>query len=77
MYLTWLSTAHKTPSARPVIRDWVALHAGGAFAEQVAWVRAEIDDRAPRLSASRQARLNALFDQALSAEISFHDAVFV
>ena len=51
MYLTWCSTADKTPSSRPAIRDWVALHAGGAFADQVAWVRAEIDERAPRLNA--------------------------
>jgi thiaminase/transcriptional activator TenA len=65
-----------TPSSRPAIRDWVALHAGGAFANQVAWVRAEIDERALRLNARRQARLSALFEQALSAEISFHDAVY-
>ena len=76
MYLTWCSTANKTSSSRPAIRDWVALHAGGAFAEQVAWVRAEIDERAPRLSAIAQARLSALFEQVLSAEVSFHDAAY-
>jgi thiaminase (transcriptional activator TenA) len=76
MYLTWCSTADKTPSSRPAIRDWVALHAGSSFANQVAWVRAEIDERAPRLNASGQARLSALFEQALSAEIAFHDAVY-
>ena len=27
--------SERTPSARPAIRDWVALHAGGAFAEGV------------------------------------------
>ena len=77
MYLTWCSTANRSPSSRPAIRDWVALHAGGAFAEQVAWGRAEIDERAPRLNASAQARLTALFEQALSAETAFHDAVYV
>jgi thiaminase/transcriptional activator TenA len=76
MYLTRCSTADKTPSSRPAIRDWVALHAGGSFANQVAWVRAEIDERAPRLNSSGQARLSALFEQALSAEIAFHDAVY-
>ena len=77
MYLTWCSTANRSSSSRPAIRDWVALHAGGAFAEQVAWGRAEIDERAPRLNASAQARLTALFEQALSAETAFHDAVYV
>ena len=30
MYLTWCSTANQSPSSRSAIRDWVALHAGGA-----------------------------------------------
>jgi thiaminase (transcriptional activator TenA) len=76
MYLTWSSEANKTPSLRAVIREWVALHAGGAFADQVAWVRAEIDVCAPRLSAERQARVCALFGQVLLAEIAFHDAAY-
>jgi thiaminase len=54
----------------------VALHAGGAFADHVAWVRSEIDDRVPALVNSRQARVSALFEQALGAEIPFHDAAY-
>jgi thiaminase/transcriptional activator TenA len=76
MYLTCCSAAHKTASERLVIREWVALHAGGSFAEQVAWVRAEIDARAARMSAARKARLGELFEQTLNAEISFHDAAY-
>ena len=76
MYLTWCSTANRTPSSRKYIRDWVALHAGGAFAEHVAWVRAEIDARGPLLTEARQARLGALFEEALAAEIAFHDAPY-
>ena len=76
MYLTRCSTANRSPSSRDYIRDWTALHAGGAFAEHVAWVRAEIDDRGPALAASRQTRLAALFEQALEAEIAFHDAAY-
>jgi thiaminase/transcriptional activator TenA len=77
MYLTWCSTANQTPSSRGYIRDWVGLHAGGAFAEHVAWVRSEIDTRGPALSETRQARLGALFEEALQAEIAFHDAPYV
>ncbi len=76
MYLTWCSTANQSPSSRDYIRDWVALHAGGAFADHVAWVRSEIDDRGPALASSRQARLSALFEKALEAEIAFHDAAY-
>jgi thiaminase/transcriptional activator TenA len=76
MYLTWCSSANQSPSSREYIRDWVALHAGGAFAEHVAWVRSEIDRRGPTLIETRQARLGALFEEALAAEIAFHDAAY-
>jgi thiaminase/transcriptional activator TenA len=76
LYLIWCSRAHRTPSARPAIRDWVALHAGGAFAEGVDWVRAELDARGPKLSANRRARVGELFKGALAAEIPFHTASY-
>jgi thiaminase/transcriptional activator TenA len=76
LYLTWCSTANKSPSSRGYIRDWVALHAGGSFAEHVVWVRSEIDTRGPTLTEARQARLGALFEEALEAEIAFHDAAY-
>lgn len=77
LYLTWCSAASQSPSSRAYIRDWVALHAGGAFAEHVAWLRAEIDVRGPALAEARQARLAELFEQVLQAEIAFHDAAYV
>ncbi|MGO9757733.1 MAG: TenA family protein [Roseiarcus sp.] len=76
LYLTWCSRANRTPSAHPAIRDWVALHAGGAFAEGVAWLRSELDTRGPRLTAARQARLGDLFVRALTTEIAFHTAAY-
>jgi len=76
MYLTWCSAANQSPSSRGAIRDWVALHAGGAFAEHVAWVRSEIDTRGPTLTEARQARLGEVFEEALQAEIAFHDAPY-
>jgi thiaminase/transcriptional activator TenA len=77
MYLTWCSSADRTPSSRDHVRDWVALHAGGAFADHVFWVRSEIDARAPVLPPERQARLRSLFARVLLAEISFHDAAYL
>jgi thiaminase/transcriptional activator TenA len=76
MYLTWCSAANQAPSSRSYISDWVALHAGGPFAQHVAWVRSEIDDRGPTLNEARQSRLRALFEGALEAEIAFHDAAY-
>jgi thiaminase/transcriptional activator TenA len=77
MYLTWCSVADQSPSSRDYIREWVALHAGGGFADHVAWVRSEIDTRGPALAESGQTRLAALFEQALKAEIAFHDAAYL
>jgi thiaminase/transcriptional activator TenA len=76
MYLTWCLKANGSPSCRPYIRDWVALHVGGAFAEHVAWVRSEIDARGPELSKARQARLLAVFEETLAAELAFHNAAY-
>ena len=76
MYLTWCGIAHQTPSRRPVIADWVELHAGGAFAEHVAWVRSELDARGPGLSPERQTGLRVLFAETLNAEMAFHDAAY-
>jgi len=36
----------------------------------------EIDTRGPALTEARQARLNSLFEEALDAEIAFHDAAY-
>jgi thiaminase/transcriptional activator TenA len=77
MYLTWCTAANQSPSSRGYICDWVALHASVAFAAHVAWLRSEIDTRGPALTESRQTRLSALFEEALQAEIAFHDAAYV
>jgi thiaminase (transcriptional activator TenA) len=76
MYLMWCLKANESPSYRPYIRDWAALHADRAFAAHVAWVRSEIDARGPGLSEARQARLMAVFEETLAAEVAFHDAAY-
>jgi thiaminase/transcriptional activator TenA len=76
MYLTWCGTANRTPSRRRPIRDWVALHAGGGFAEHVGWVRSELDARGPELAPERRADVANLFEKTLAAEIAFHDAAY-
>jgi thiaminase (transcriptional activator TenA) len=76
MYLTWCSKAAKTPSSRQTIREWVLLHIGGPFVEQVDWMCSEIDLRGPSLEPERQGRLCSIFAWTLAAEISFHDSAY-
>jgi thiaminase len=76
MYLTWCTAANRTPSRRCAIRDRVALHAAGGFAEHVDWVRAQLEARGPDLSFERRSQLANLFERALAAEIAFHDAAY-
>ena len=76
LYLTWCRRAHATPSARPVVADWVALHVGADFAGQVAWMRGELDRIAPALSGQRRAGLRRVFTRTLEHEIDFHDVVY-
>jgi thiaminase/transcriptional activator TenA len=76
LYLTWCSKANATPSARPAIRDWVALHAGGVFAEGVHWLRDELDARGPNLAIDRKARIRDIFERSVAAEIPFHSAAY-
>jgi thiaminase/transcriptional activator TenA len=75
MYLTWCAAASHTPSIRPWIRNWVAMHAAGGFARHVAWMRSWIDLYAPA-DEPRRGALAELFRSALSAEIDFHDAAY-
>ena len=76
LYLTWCGQASATPSARPEIRSWVDLHAGGEFEAGVRWLLAELDARGPALPADHQARLRAAFEGALAAEAPFHTAAY-
>ena len=74
MYETWCRRAIATPSSRPHIADWVALHAGGPFAAQVAWMRAQLDSVAEQ--GRNVDRLFQVFHEALEQEIRFHDAAY-
>ena len=74
MYETWCRRAIATPSSRPHIADWVALHAGGPVAAQVAWMRAQLDSVAEQ--GRNVDRLFQVFHEALEQEIRFHDAAY-
>jgi thiaminase/transcriptional activator TenA len=76
LYHTWCSAAVRTPSRRAFVADWVALHAGGGFADHVAWLRGWLDAYGETVDAAAAARLAGLFKRVLEAEIVFHDAAY-
>ena len=49
---------------------------GGPFVQHVTWMRDEVDARGPALPPVRQTAMQQLFEQAIAAEISFHDAPY-
>lgn len=76
MYGTWCVRCHQRPSAEPMLRAWVQLHAEPDFLGGVTWLRAEVDREAAALKGAGRARLAKLFGRALALEIDFHSAAY-
>lgn len=76
MYHTWCTEAHAVVPSDPVVAEWVHLHVTAAFAEQVAWMRAQVDHHGPALAPWRQERVAHAFSRTLALEIDFHDAPY-
>ena len=73
LYATWCGAADRTPSARPAIADWVALHAAEPFIRQVEWMRTQLEAHD---GTADRTRLTEIFTAVLEAEIRFHDAAY-
>lgn len=76
MYHTWCQDAHQRRPADPVSAEWIALHVAPPFADQVAWLRGQLDCYGPELAPWRQQRVALAFRRALALEIDFHDAPY-
>ncbi len=76
MYLTWCQTAQEKQPHDPVCADWIALHVGSPFADQVSWLLEQLDRLGPALPPDHQQRLAAAFSRTLVLEIAFHDAPY-
>jgi thiaminase/transcriptional activator TenA len=76
MYGTWCVRAHQRPSAEPMLRSWVRLHAEPEFLEGADWLRAEVNREAAALTDTQRKRLADLFGRALALEIDFHEAAY-
>jgi thiaminase (transcriptional activator TenA) len=74
VYLEWATAVDEPPEAF-YLAEWVELHATPGFESTVGWLRSELDDRGPVLSAGRQEEVERLFRRAVALEVAFFDAV--
>ena len=76
MYLTWCTSAHTQSLSDATVADWVALHVTPQFADQVAWLRGQLDRFGPELPRRHQEGVARAFRRALVLEIGFHHAPY-
>jgi len=76
MYETWCGEALAAGVEDERIHQWVALHVGSAFAEQVGWLKSEVDRIGAAATTEEKARLATIFRRTLLYEIAFHEAVY-
>ena len=76
MYLTWSRAAHHRRPSHPICGEWIALHVAQPFADQVAWLRDQLDRLGPALPAFRERQVANAFHRTLVLEIGFHDAPY-
>ncbi len=76
MYHTWCQDAYTHRPQDAVVAEWIALHVAQPFADQVAWLRGQLDTHGPALPPWRQERVALAFRRTLALEIDFHDAPY-
>lgn len=76
MYLTWCQAAHARRPKNALAAEWIALHVAQPFADQVAWMRDQLDRLGPQLPSWRQARAADAFRRTQALEIDFHEAPY-
>ena len=76
MYHTWCTEAHARRPRDEIAAEWVELHVDRPFADQVAWMRGQLDLYGPTLAPWRQLRIVESFRRTLELEIGFHDAPY-
>ncbi len=59
-----------------VIREWIEMHTGGDFKENVKNMESELEKCTAEIDSEREALLKSIFQQTLKAEIDFHNAPY-
>ncbi|MZR13751.1 TENA/THI-4 family protein [Maritimibacter sp. DP07] len=74
-YLEWATPFAGRVDDLPFwLGEWITLHTGDAFADVVAYLRGQLDQVWPGLSAAERAHAEDLFIRAVSLERAFFDA---
>lgn len=76
IYLEWATAVADRSPTRFYLEEWIDLHTGEAFADFVAWLRAELDREGGAASERRRARLDGLFRRTVALEASFFEAAY-
>ncbi|MFP4174331.1 MAG: TenA family protein [Halobacteriales archaeon] len=76
VYLDWCAHAAEAEYDRWYLDEWVELHVVDAFADYVDWLRAQLDERGPRLSDERANRVAEVFERTVELEARFFDAAY-
>jgi thiaminase/transcriptional activator TenA len=76
VYLSWAEKAVQPYPKRFYLREWIELHHNPMFAGIVAWLRTELDNIGPGLSADRQAIVAHRFKELVRLEVAFFDAAY-
>lgn len=76
LYLSWADRPGAALPERFIHAEWITLHNNPAFAEFIAWMRAELDRTGPLMDAAGQARCADMFGRAVTLERAFFDHVY-
>jgi thiaminase/transcriptional activator TenA len=76
VYLDWCEHAAEADYDRWYLDEWVELHVVDDFVDYVDWLRSELDERGPRLSADRTDRVERVFERTVELEARFFDAAY-
>lgn len=75
-YLTWAQAVAGQKPGRFYLREWIELHSIPEFEAFVAWLRAEMDERAADLPEERQEGLADLFGAMMELEVAFFEEAY-
>lgn len=76
IYLTWARGVVDGNRDRFYLDEWVELHANQPFASFVDWLRRELDQHGPGLSARRQRRVERHFGRTVALEVAFFEMAY-
>lgn len=75
IYLDWATHVAERSLSRFYLKEWVELHTTPDFEEYVSWLRDQLNEYGPTVSARRQDRIDELFQRTVDLEVAFFDVL--